>query len=180
MATKWDTTGGDWKGDVSAMVNDLLDRGLPATDLVVGTDVAAFIQSDEATLKLLDNRRAEYGRLAPQVRYPGVVWIGNLNFDGTDLDIFSVRETVVDKTGTVRLFPTTSAMVTSPDCGHKMYGRIDQIEPDKQYHSFAMARVPKFIVDEDKDTRKLRLAGRPVTAPRNKAPWIYAANVVGT
>lgn len=180
VATKWDTTGGDWRGDISAMVNDLLDRGLPAIDLIVGTDVAAFIQSDEATLKLLDNRRAEYGRLAPQVRYPGVVWIGNLNFDGTDLDIFSVRETVVDKTGTVRLFPATSAMVTAPDCGHKMYGRIDQIEPDKQYHSFAMARVPKFIVDEDKDTRKLRLAGRPVTVPRNKAPWMYAANVVGT
>ena len=180
VANKWDAAGGDWKGDVAAMVNDLLDRGLPATDLVVGTDVAAFIQSDEATLKLLDNRRAEYGRLAPQVRYPGVVWIGNLNFDGTDLDIFSVRETVVDKTSTIRLFPATSAMVTAPDCGHMMYGRIDQIEPDKQYHSFAMQRVPKFIVDEDKDIRKLRLGARPLAAPRSKAPWMYAANVVGT
>lgn len=116
VANKWDAGDGDWKGDVAAMVNDLLDRGLPATDLIVGTDVAAFIQSDEATLKLLDNRRAEYGRLAPQVRYPGVVWIGNLNFDGTDLDIFSVRETVLDKDGTIRLFPATSAMVTAPDC----------------------------------------------------------------
>ena len=54
VANKWDVTGGDWKGDVAAMVNDLLDRGLPATDLIVGTDVAAFIQSDEATLKLLE------------------------------------------------------------------------------------------------------------------------------
>ena len=60
-----------------------------------------------------------------------------------------------------------------------MYGRIDQIEDDKQFHSFAMQRVPKFIVDLDKDTRKLRLASRPVAAPFNKAPWMYAANVVG-
>lgn len=60
-----------------------------------------------------------------------------------------------------------------------MYGRIDQIEEDKEYHSFAMKRVPKFIVDLDKDTRKLRLASRPLAAPHNKAPWIYAANVVG-
>ena len=180
VANKWDASGGDWRGDVAAMVNDLLDRGLPATDLVVGTEVAAFIQSDEATLKLLDNRRAEYGRLAPQVRYPGVVWIGNLNFDGTDLDIFSVRETVLDKDGTIRLFPATSAMVTAPDCGHMMYGRVDQIEDDNEYHSFAMQRVPKFVVDKDKDTRKLRLASRPLAAPRSKAPWMYAANVVGT
>ena len=57
------------------MVNDLLDRGLPATDLVVGTEVAAFIQSDENTLKLLDNRRAEYGRLAPRCVTPA--WCGS-------------------------------------------------------------------------------------------------------
>ena len=114
------------------------------------------------------------------MRYPGVVWIGNLNFDGTDLDIFSVRETVLDKDGTIRLFPATSAMVTAPDCGHMMYGRVDQIEDDNEYHSFAMQRVPKFVVDKDKDTRKLRLAARPLAAPRSKAPWMYAANVVGT
>lgn len=179
VANKWDASGGDFRGDVSAMVNDLLDRGLPATDLVVGTDVADFIQSDEKLLKLLDNRRAEYGRLAPQVRYPGVVWIGNLNFDGTDLDIFSVRETVFEKGGRVSLFPATSAMVTAPGCGHMMYGRIDQIEDDKQFHSFAMQRVPKAIVDQDKDIRKLRLASRPLAAPLNKAPWIHAAEVVG-
>ena len=179
VAKKWDATDGNFRDDVAAMANNLLDRGLPATDLVVGAEVAAYIQSDETLLKLLDNRRAEYGRLAPQVRYPGVVWIGNLNFDGTDLDIFSVRETVQDKTGSVSLFPATSAMVTAPNCGHMMYGRIDQIEDDKQFHSFAMQRVPKFIVDLDKDTRKLRLASRPVAAPFNKAPWMYAANVVG-
>ena len=82
--------------------------------------------------------------------------------------------------GTIRLFPATSAMVTAPDCGHMMYGRVDQIEDDNEYHSFAMQRVPKFVVDKDKDTRKLRLASRPLAAPRSKAPWMYAANVVGT
>lgn len=178
VSAKWDNSG-SFEGDVAAMANDLLDRGLPATDLIVGTDVAAFIQSDEKLLKKLDNRRMEYGRLAPQVRYPGVVWIGNLNFDGTDLDIFSVRETVADKSGAIRLFPSTSAMVTAPNCGHMMYGRIDQIEDDNEYHSFAMQRVPKFIVDKDKDIRKLRLGARPLSAPHCKAPWIYAANVVG-
>ena len=178
VSTKWDG-GGSFEGDVSAMVNDLLDRGLPAADLVIGTDVAAFLLDDETLLKKLDNRRADLGRLAPRVRYPGVTWLGNLNFDGTDLDIFSVRETVRDKSGTVRLFPATAAMVTAPGCGHMMYGRIDQIEDDNEYHSFAMQRVPKFVVDKDKDTRKLRLGSRPLAAPHCKAPWMYAENVVG-
>lgn len=178
VSTKWDG-GGSFEGDVSAMANDLLDRGLPAADLVIGTDVAAFLLDDETLLKKLDNRRADFGRLAPRVRYPGVTWLGNLNFDGTDLDIFSVRETVRDKSGTVRLFPSTAAMVTAPGCGHMMYGRIDQIEDDNEYHSFAMRRVPKFVVDKDKDTRKLRLGSRPLAAPHCKAPWMYAENVVG-
>lgn len=178
VSTKWDG-GGSFEGDVSAMANDLLDRGLPAADLVIGTDVAAFLLDDETLLKKLDNRRADFGRLAPRVRYPGVTWLGNLNFDGTDLDIFSVRETVRDKSGTVRLFPATAAMVTAPGCGHMMYGRIDQIEDDNEYHSFAMQRVPKFVVDKDKDTRKLRLGSRPLAAPHCKAPWMYAENVVG-
>ena len=56
--------------------------------------------------------------------------------------------------------------------------QITQIEPDNEYHTFAMKRVPKFIVDRDKDTRKLRLASRPLAAPKQKAPWIYAADVV--
>ena len=180
VATKWDTTGGDFMADVGAMAAALLDRGLPAADLVIGTDVANVILNDEKIQKLLDNRRIELGRVAPATRYPGVAWLGNLNFDGVDLDIFVVRETYMNGTTPTRLFPTTSAMVTAPGCGHLMYGRIDQLEEDEQYHSFAMRRVPKYVADRDKDTRKLRLASRPLTAPLHKAPWIYAANVVGS
>lgn len=69
-------------------------------------------------------------------------------------------------------------MVTVPGCGHMMYGQITQMEPDKEYHTFAMPRVPKLIVKEDVDMRKLRLASRPLAAPLHKAPWIYAPQVV--
>lgn len=180
VATKWDT-GGNFMGDVAAMAGDLLDRGLPATDLIVGTTVGQFIQSDEKLAKLLDNRRMEYGQLAPRMTaYPGVAWLGRLNFEGVDLDIYVVRETVADESGaTQRLFPATSAMVTAPNCGHMMYARIDQMEDDREFHSFAMKRVPKFIADVEHDIRKLRLGARPLAAPHQKAPWMYAANVVG-
>lgn len=181
VSSKWDAAGGDFKADVEAMAGDLLDRGLPATDLVVGTAVGQFIQSDEKLAKLLDNRRMEYGQLAPRLtNYPGVAWLGRLNFGGVDLDIYVVRETVVDEKGvTQRLFPATSAMVTAPDCGHMMYGQVTQIEDDGEFHTFAMQRVPKFTVDKEHDIRKLREAARPLAAPKQKAPWMYAAGVVG-
>lgn len=181
VSTKWDATGGDFMADVAAMAGDLLDRGLPATDLIVGTTVGQFIQSNEKIAKLLDNKRMEYGRIAPRVtNYPGVAWLGVLNFGGVDLDIYVVRETVVDENGTTqRLFPATSAMVTAPDCGHMMYGQVSQIEDDDQFHTFAMQRVPKFTVDKEHDIRKLRVAARPLAAPKQKAPWMYAKNVVG-
>lgn len=180
VSAKWDSPDGDFMSDVEAMAGDLLDRGLPAADLVVGTAAGQFIQSDEKLAKLLDNRRMEYGQLAPRLAaYPGTAWLGRLNFGGVDLDIFANRETVVDEKGvTKRLFPATSAMVTAPGCGHTMYARISQIEDDGEYHTFAMKRIPKFIVDKDKDTRKLRLGSRPLMAPHQKAPWIYAAEVV--
>lgn len=178
VGDEWDD-GGDFWGDVEAMCVDLAERGLPATDLVVGSAVGQFIMANETAAKRLDNRRMEFGQFAPRNLTPGVSWLGRLNFGGFDLDIFVVRETYVDDSGTSkRFFPTKSAMVTAPNCGHMMYAQVSQIEPDDQFHTFAMRRVPKFVVDRDKDTRKLRLASRPLAAPRNKAPWLYAGSVL--
>lgn len=178
VSALWDS-GGDFGYDVEAMCAELADRGLSAADLVVGSTTAQFILSDDKTAKLLDNRRMEFGHIAPKIAHPGVAWLGKLNFGGFELDIFSVRETYQDEKGIVqRYFPAKSAMVTAPGCGHTLYAQITQIEPDDQYHTFAMPRVPKFVVDRDKDTRKLRLGSRPLTAPKAKAPWMYAPNVI--
>ena len=61
-----------------------------------------------------------------------------------------------------------------------MYGQITQIDyGSTDFTSHANIRVPKFSIDQDKDLRKLRLASRPLAAPHNYCPYIYAANVVG-
>ena len=175
---QWDAVNGDMLGDVVAMCDLLMERGLPAVDLVIGGEVANFIRDNEKIQKLLDNRRYELGNIKPQEMYPGVAWMGQLNFSGYTLDVWVVRETYVNDAGATALhFPTDAAMVTAPNCGRLMYGAVTQIEPDKQFHTFAERRVPKFIVDEDKDTRKLRLASRPLAAPSTLSPYIYAANV---
>ncbi len=179
VSDEWDDTNGDFWGDIEAMCGALADRGLAVADLILGSTAARFILSDETIAKRLDNRRMEFGQIAPRPYTPGVSWLGRLNFSGVELDVFSNRETYVDDAGiTQRFFPAKSAMVTAPDCGHMMYAQISQIEEDNEFHTFAMQRVPQFIVDRDKNTRKLRVGSRPLPAPQQKAPWMYAANVV--
>jgi hypothetical protein len=177
-ANQWDQALGDVMGDVMAMCDLLMERGLPASDLVIGGEVANFIRDNATIQALLDNRRYELGNIKPQEMYPGVAWMGQLNFGGYILDVWVVRETYVADNGASALyFPTDAAMVTAPSCGRLLYGAVTQIEPDKQFHTFAEKRVPKFVVNEDKDIRKLRLAAKPLAAPANLSPYIYAADV---
>ena len=183
VANKWDTASGDIFGDVQAMCTMLSNRGLPAADLVLGTDTASAILDNEKVQKLLDkNSGIIIGEIRQQLSpYPGVVYMGTLNFGGFMLNLISVNETFVnDNNVTEKYFPATSAMVTAPGCGHMMYGQISQIDYGAtDYKTYTAKRVSKFVLDQDKDTRKLRLGARPLAAPKNYCPYIYAANVVG-
>ena len=182
VAKKWNETGGDYRSDVRNMCRMLSARGLPAADLILGTDVADYILTDEATQRLLDkNSGIITGEIRQQLsKYDGVVLMGTLNFGGFMLTVFSVDETYSDDNGvTKKYFPADAAMVTAPNCGHMMYGSITQMDYGQvNYSTYAAKRVPKFVVDQDKDTRKLRLGCRPLAAP-NRNPYIFAANVVG-
>lgn len=182
VSKKWNATGGDYRSDVRNMCRMLSDRGLPVTDLLLGTDAADYILSDENTQRLLDkNSGIIVGEIRQQLtKYNGVVFMGMLNFGGFNLNVFSVDETYSDDNGqTQKYFPATGALVTAPDCGHMMYGSITQMDYGQvDYKTYAMKRVPKLVVDQDKDTRKLRLGCRPLAAPKNKNPYIYAASVV--
>ncbi|MCL2694055.1 MAG: major capsid protein, partial [Oscillospiraceae bacterium] len=76
-------------------------------------------------------------------------------------------------------FPATGAMVTAPGCGRLMYGQISQIDHGSTIQtSHAGKRIPKLVIDQDKDTRKLRLGTRPLAAPKNYCPYVFAGNVV--
>ena len=182
-AKKWDGSNGDVRGDVRNMCKMLSRRGLSAADLVLGVDAADCVLEDSALREKLNTTS---GVIVGQIReqlssYPGVVFMGQLNFGGYNLNVFSVDETYVDQNDQEQaMFPATSAMVTAPGCGHMMYGQITQIDYGQQVQSTHVAiRVPKLVVDQDNDIRKLRLGTRPLAAPKSYCPYIYAANVVG-
>lgn len=184
--TKWsaqDETGASFFADVKNMCRMLSKRGLHAADLVIGSDVADAILALDDVKNLLDrNSGIIIGTIDQQLSaYDGVVYMGTLNFGGFRLNVICVDETYVDDSNAEqKYFPATSAMVTAPGCGHMMYGQITQIDYGAtDFATYAAKRVPKFILDQPGDQRKLRLATRPLAAPHNYCPYIYAANVVG-
>ena len=171
------------RADVIAMCRQLSKRGLPAVDLVLGTDVAEAVLEFEELQRLLDkNSGIITGKIEEELSpYDGVVYMGPVNFGGFKLNLISVDETYVDERDVEqKYFPATSAMVTAPNCCHTMYGQITQIDyGSTDFADHAGIRVPKFTLDQDKDIRKLRLGSRPLVAPKNYCPYIYAADVVG-
>jgi len=181
-AAQWDS----WavmRADVIAMCRQLSRRGLPAADLVLGSDVAEAVLEFDELQRLLDkNSGIVLGKIEEELSpYDGVVYMGTINFGGFKLNLISVDETYVDEYDQEqKYFPATSAMVTAPNCGHMMYGQITQIDyGSTTFTDHAGIRVPKFVLDQDKDIRKLRLGARPLAAPKNYCPYIYAAEVVG-
>ena len=181
VSTVWST----WalmESDVIAMCDSLAEHGLPAQDLILGSDVAATMLTFTG---LADRLNKTSGIITGEIRqkltqYPGVVFMGTLNFGGYELNIFNVHETYAADDGTTtKYFPAKSAMVTAPDAGHMLYGAVTQINRGQEnFSTVAATRVPKLVVDDVNDTRKLRLTSRPLPMPRNKNPWRYAANAV--
>ena len=179
---EWDTQYGDIFGDVKAMCKMLAYRGLPAVDLILGTDASeAIMKSQEVRERINKESGLITGTIDPKLTsYPGVAFLGTLNFNGYRLNLFEVSESYVnDNNQDTPYFPEKSALVTAPGCGHMMYGAISQIDfGATDFATHAAKRVPKFILDQPNDLRKLRLACRPLAAPQNYCPYIYAANVV--
>jgi len=180
VSAPWSTFA-EMRADVIAMCRQLSYRGLPVSDLLLGTDVADKTLQFEDMQRLLDkNSGIAVGSIREQLTgYTGVVLLGTLNFGGFMLNVFSVDESYQDDDGTTKpYFPPDGAMVTAPDCGQFMYGQITQVD----YGSDILTthpgiRVPKFTIDQDKDLRKLRLASRPLAVFKNYCPCIVARGV---
>lgn len=181
VSTPWNN-GGDFFGNVRAMCRQLTKRGLAATDLILGCDAADEVLKREDVKEALNRTSGIIvGTIEQELtKYDGVVFMGVLNFGGHRLNLFSVDENYVDEAGAEQsYFPSKAAMVTAPACGHMMYGAVTQINfGSSDYTTHKGIRIPKLSVNQENDTRKLRVASRPLAIPHNRAPYVFADNVV--
>lgn len=181
----WDAVGIDFmtvRADIRAMCRRLTSRGLPASDLVLGSDAADALLAITEFRELIDrNSGIAIGAINEQLSaYDGITFEGVINFGGHRLNVISVdAEYIDDSNNAQKFFPAKAAMVTAPGCGHLMYGQITQMDfGSTEFTTHVGKRVPKLCVDQANDVRKLRLATRPLAAPKNYCPFIYASQAI--
>ena len=179
IAKSWNN-GGDFFGDVRAMCKILAKRGIKATDLVLGSDTADAVLDIEKVQKLLDKNS---GIITGEIRqeltaYAGVAFMGQINFGGYTLNLFSCDEEYTDEKGnTQKYFPAKGAMVTAPGIGAMRYANVTQIDfGQTDFTTYAGSRVPRLEIE--KNTRKLVLTSRPLAAPKYYAPFCVAEDVI--
>lgn len=184
ITTQW-TTSTAWSAivaDVRAMCRQLSRRGLPYTDLLVGQAVGDILLANTDFRELV-NRESGILISNPIVQeltqYDGVTLLGVINFGGYRLNVIVVDEQYQNASGVwTNYFPAKGMMVTAPACGHLMYAHVVHMDEAGNIHTIAAKRVPDLYVNRRQKIRELILESRPLAAPKNYSPWIYAANVV--
>ncbi len=178
---KWDGTNANILGDGRAMANMLVRRGLPAADMIVGTDVSDVILANKEIRELLNrNSGIRIGdKLEELLAFPGVTFLGTLNFGGNELRIIQYSGTYeADDGSDIAYFPAKDVVVTAPGAGRLAYAQITQMDKSEQFETFAERRVPRYFADRKHNIRELELSARPLAAPRRATPWIHATDVI--
>ena len=170
-------------GDIINMCDKLTQRGLPVTDLIVGSDVAPIFRGNKDLRDLFNKQSGVITGTINEVQYPGVVKMASgVNFGGYNLDIFCPNSVYKDASGAMqRYYNPKSIMVTAEGAGSMKYAAVTQKEhgaAPEAWFTRTGKRIPKLILNINDDYQALRLTSRPLPVPKNKTPWISAENVV--
>lgn len=162
--------------DISAMARMLTKRGLPATDVIIESTLAAVLLNNEWFLRLMDNRRLDLVQMNPVALPNGATHLGKINVEGRMMDFYVYDEEYVDEAGVTQQFiPVGMAIVTGPACGRTLYGAVTQIEEsDREFHTYPAKRVPHVTTNVNDGIRKLDITAKPLTVPNYKNSAISA------
>lgn len=173
-------TAGNWYGDICAMVKMLTSHGRPAQEIVCDSALGEFLLQDVWILRMLDNRRAEMGRIQPGVLTDYVWELGTFRFNGHPLTILVCDGTYEDDNGEDKPYlDEGTVIVTAPACGKGLYGAVTQLEADGEFHTYSGTRVPQHIFTLRPPTKETQLTARPLLVPKRKNPWSVATGVLG-
>lgn len=172
----WNVNNDKWYQDLTAIVRSMKSRGVPVSDLLIGSNVAAEIMRNDYFLKLLDNRRIQIGKLEPKEMAAGATSYGEIVVDGTVLEILSYTLKYVDENRKEQSFvPEDSIAVTAPNTGKFLYGAVTQMEEsDKKFHTYMAKRVPHMVTNVKDSIRTLTQKSRPLAVPNVKNSTIKA------
>jgi hypothetical protein len=172
-AASWDEDTNVFQ-DLHAIIRMLTHRGLPATDCIVGADVADLVMRNKVIEKYLDNRRFELGFMKPEELPPFVGRLITLNVFGHTLTLYTYDNCYVNDAGqSVPYIDPKQIIVTAPKCGHTAYGCVTQLE-GQEFRSYAGKRVPHYVANEAENTRSITITSKPLMMPRVKNPYVVS------
>ena len=167
----WTTSSTNIFSDVAAMCKMLTSKGLPATDLIMGSSAAATFLNNSEVQKQLDNRRMQIVNNAvnPEEVAPGSVFLGRFNFNGHVLDVYVYDATYTAADGTeTPFFDAKKIAVTAKGVGRTAYGAVSQYEENAtEATTYAAARVPHLVLNRRDGIRELIEQSRPLVMPKH-------------
>lgn len=171
----WDIKDSEFLDDTFVIAQTLKKRGLRATDMIMGPDVAAVLLKNEFLLKLLDNRSLQLAHVDPKEMPAGATSLGRVNVMGLWIEFISYAEEIVDEDGKSKpLVPRGEVCVTAPQMGRTLYGAVTQLEKDENFHTYMAKRVPQVTANIHDSIRTLTMKARPLMVPNYKNSAIKA------
>lgn len=176
----WSAEGADILADLYTMAQQLVQKGRAASDLILGDESAAAFLGDAKIRELLDTNNYKIGALEPKTLPNGVISLGRISANGVSLNVYNYCEKYIDDAGVTKSYiPAKAAIITAEGVGRTLYGAVTQVEQsDKQFHTYAGRRVPKYVSDVNEDERTLTLTACPLPAPNYMGGWV-SATVIG-
>lgn len=175
-AVSWSENSDQFYQDLAAMIRSFKRRGIPVTDLLMGSEVSFELLKNDFLLKMLDNRRVQIGKIEPKALPDGASSYGEIIVEGTVLEMLSYDLQYVDEQNQMQdLVPKDSIALVAPKMGRILYGAVTQIEEsDRQYHTYPARRVPHIVTNVKDSIRTLTEKSRPLVVPNVKNSTISA------
>lgn len=175
--TPWGQADANIFDDIDAIGTIMTDEGIPAIDVIMGTNAANAFWNDAKIREALDNRRIEIGELKPGRIGNDAYLMATLNIYGCDFNFIHYKGSYVDETGKRQKYiDPDNIVVTAPDCGEINYGAISQIDfGNSDFTTYVEKEVPLYEVKDQ--TRSLILRSAPLVQPKAQNAF-YVSKVI--
>lgn len=176
---KW-VSGYDVLAKLQEINYELLKNGVNSDMLIMGKGAAEALMSNTKIAKLLDNRRMNFGDIAPQKLAQGVQYLGKLVTVGLYLDLYTYIDYFRDDEGEIKpyLDDGTVIMQSSQEKDYMLYGAVTYIDHNGEDFISSNEYVPYIVTTQDPPTRKLIVASRPLPMPAKNNSWYVLKEVV--
>ena len=151
----------------------LKETGILIDSIVLGSDAATAFQNHPKVTEKLKYTSADILRIEPRSLGDGAKFLGTI--PELNVDIYTFVDWVINPENDKEeeIFPSNGILGVKKGSIVVNYGAISQMNEAKQNQIFIGSRIPKTWVDEDKDTKYLRLGSAPLPVPDDAKGWFF-------